>query len=51
MTEAHTITILCTIKDPTCLTLQPQTDGVVGILKEFMPDKDIPTGAQVLGAV
>ena len=51
MMETNIVTILRSIKDPTCLTLHPQTDNMVGLLEEFMPDEDIPAGTQVLGVV
>ena len=51
MVEANVTTVLRAIKDPSCLMLWPQTEEVEGLLEEFMPTEDIPSGSSVARTV
>ena len=44
MSDATPITVLKTIKDPTCLDLCLQMEEVESLPEEYMPDEDIPLG-------
>ena len=48
MKEAHILDILQSIKDPTCLTICPQSEEVEGLLEELIPSDDIPSGSSVI---
>ena len=48
MKEADTLDIIRSIKDPTCLTIHPQSEEVKGLLEEIIPSDDIPSGSSVI---
>ena len=48
MKEANILDILRSIKDPTCLTICPQSEEVEGLLEELIPSNDIPSGSSVI---
>ena len=48
MKEANILDILWSIKDPTCLTIRPQSEEVEGLLEELIPSDDIPSDSSVI---
>ena len=48
MMEANVLDILQSIKDPTCLTIRPQSEEVEGFLEEIIPSDNIPSGSSVI---
>ena len=48
MTEANILDILHSIRDPTCLTIHPNSEEVEGLLEELIPSKENPSGSSVI---
>ena len=51
MMEANIISILQSIKDPTCLALCPQTEQVKGLLEELVPTKEVPSSSSIIDEI
>ena len=51
MMEANVLDILHSIRDPTCLTLRPQTEEVEGLQEELIPPEEIPSSSSMMGSM